>query len=227
MNCSARLWAGVTPILASLGVEVRHEELRRRSVDDCVADLLTRLPPRFSLAGLSLGGIVAMALVRSAPERVCGLALLSTNPRPPTTTQLRSWGRDRDALRSGTLARELQAGLLPRLLSEQARSGPVAAEVLRMADDVGEKRLDDQLAMQASRVDERPGLALVRVPTLVLAGDADRMCPAHWHSEVASLVPHADRAVLPGVGHLSPLEAPLEVGSYLAEWHPRLGGRQP
>lgn len=227
MNCSARLWQGVATILSVNGIDVCQGELRGASVDECVDHLLARLPNRFALAGLSLGGVVAMALIRSAPERVRGLALLSTNPRPPTAAQLRSWGRDRAALRSGTSAREVQAGLLPVLLSDQAQSGPLAAEVLAMADDVGPQRLADQLSVQASRIDERPGLARVGVPTLVVAGGADRMCPPDWHQEVHHVVSQSHRVVLEGVGHLSPLEAPAQVALHLADWLDRLCAGQP
>jgi len=217
MNCSARLWRPVAELLAD-DIEVCHGELRGTSVDECVARLLARLPRRFAVAGLSLGGIVAMALARQAPGRVSGLGLFSTNPRPPTETQRRSWDRARAALRSGGSAREVQAQLLPALLSEEARSGPLAAEVLSMAEDVGQQGLQEQLSMQASRIDERPGLVRLRVPTLVVAGGADTMCPPTWHQEVHALVPGSCRVVLEGVGHLSPLEAPVEVARQLAGW---------
>lgn len=217
MNCSSRLWQGVAAILSER-FEVCPAELQGSSVDECVAQLLARLPARFAVSGLSLGGIVAMALARQAPGRVSGLALLSTNPRAPTAEQLRSWGRTRVALRSGTSAREVQAELLPVLLSERTCSGPVATEVLAMADEVGAKRLDDQLAMQATRIDERPALPRVRVPTLVVAGAADALVPPDWHEEVQHLVPGARGAVLEGVGHLSPLEAPAAVAQILTAW---------
>ena len=63
-------------------------ELTEATLDAQVARLLDELPSRFALAGLSLGGIVAMALVRTAPERVSSLILLSTNPYGPTEDQL-------------------------------------------------------------------------------------------------------------------------------------------
>jgi pimeloyl-ACP methyl ester carboxylesterase len=190
-----------------------------------VASLLADLPPRFALAGLSLGGVVAMALVRLAPDRVSRLALLSTNPRPPTAAQRRSWARTRACLGAGSSAREVQAQLLPELLSDGARSGPLAAEVLQMADEVGERQLVDQLRMQASRVDERPGLSLVRLPTLLVAGGTDALVPPARHEELRALLPDAHAVVLPEVGHLTPLEAPDAVTALLHEWL-RQGGHE-
>ncbi|HYH29825.1 MAG TPA: alpha/beta fold hydrolase, partial [Pseudonocardia sp.] len=78
MGCSPRLWSAALP-----GGPVVHGSLDRPSIDGCVDALLDALPPKFALAGLSLGGIVAMALTRRAPERVERLALLATNARGP------------------------------------------------------------------------------------------------------------------------------------------------
>lgn len=222
MNCSPRLWAGVR---ARLGHAVVDGELDRPTVDGCVDALLDALPPRFALAGLSLGGIVAMALVRRAPDRVTRLALLSTNARPPVPEQHAAWAAQRAALAAGTTARGLQADLLPVLLHDLSYAG----EALAMADDVGGEVLDHQLAAQGTRVDERPGLAHVRVPTLVLAARQDRLCPVERHEEIATLVPGARLEVLDGVGHLSPLEAPDRVAAALRGWlvRPATGGTSP
>ena len=182
--------------------------------------MLDELPTRFVLAGLSLGAIVAMALTRTAPERVAGLALLSVNPYAPTEQQLAAWRRERDRLAAGATARELQQDLLPVLLSDETcKRRPELVEVtLAMADEVGETALDAQLALQSTRVDERPGLWEVRCPTLVLAAGADRLCPVERHREIAALVPGAELTVLDGAAHLSPLEQPAVVAAALSGW---------
>jgi pimeloyl-ACP methyl ester carboxylesterase len=214
MNCSPRLWDGV---LADLGgPEVVHGELDRPTLDGCVDALLERLPDRFALAGLSLGGIVAMALVRRAPHRVARLALLSTNARGPIPSQRAAWAAQREALAGGATARDIQRDLLPVLLH---RRGPALdATTLAMGDDTGSATLDHQLAMQSTRIDERPALAAVAVPTLVLAPAEDRICPLDRHEEIAARIPGADLQILPGVGHLSTLEAPGEVAAALRAW---------
>ncbi len=83
---------------------------------------------------------------------------------------------------------------------------------------MGERALDAQLTAQATRVDERPGLAGVRVPTLVLAASLDRLCPVDRHEEIAAAIPGARLRVLAGVGHLAPLEAPAAVAAALRPW---------
>lgn len=224
MNCSQRLWDPVleSPALADLRaverLDVVQPALGGSSLDDCVDRLLARLPPTFSLAGLSLGAIVALALVRRAPERVRRLALLSVNPRAPRPDQRAAWTAQRRSLAAGGTARSIQEELLPALVSSGHRSAGLDHLVLTMADEVGETLLDAQLAIQETRQDERPGLARVRVPTLVLAGAEDALVPVERHEEVQAGVPGAQLQVLDGVGHLSTLEAPDAVAAALSTW---------
>lgn len=214
MGCTAALWsaldlplAPVTPVpeLASLDAEVDR--------------LLHLLPDRFALAGLSLGAIVAMALVRRAPERVNRLALLSTNPYAPTPAQRQGWADQRAELAAGS-ARALQERLLPLLHAPCVleRRADVVATTLAMADQLGADAYDRQLQLQATRVDERPGLVLVRCPTLVLAARGDRLCGLDRHQEIARLVPDVTLRVVENSGHLSPLEQPAVVSDHLRRW---------
>lgn len=215
MGCSDRLWAAVRARLPD--VDVIAPPLEHDDLDTCVAALLDQLPSRFALAGLSLGGIVAMALLRHAPERVSGLCLASTNPHAPTRAQRDGWAAHLAALDSGRSARDLQAELMPLLVRPEAASS-LSDEVLAMADEVGEERLSCQLRLQGTRIDERPGLTEVRVPTLVLAAADDALCPVVRHEEMHALVPGSRLVVLPETGHLSPMERPAAVGDALHEW---------
>ena len=210
MGCTAALWSRL-----DLPEEVVAPVLEEPSLDAEVSRLLDLLPDRFALAGLSLGAIVAMALVRRAPDRVSRLCLMSTNPYGPTDAQQEGWAAQREALRTGS-ARELQTSLLPLLLSP-ARDDLVPL-TLAMADETGEQRYDAQLRLQTTRVDERPGLAQVRCPTLVVAARRDRLCSVERHEEIARLVPGAELVVLEDCAHLSPLERPDELSAHLRRW---------
>lgn len=213
-NCSPALWSAlevgpaITPVLTE------------RTLDGEVERLLDELPARFALAGLSLGGIVAMALVRRAPERVSRLGLMATSARPPTSQQQAMWARQRAALAGGATARDLQREIKASLLSPYARvHRPDLVEVaLAMADDVGAETLDAQLALQATRVDERPGLTLVRCPTLIIAGRDDALCRPERHAEIHALVPGSELVELRQCGHVVPLEQPAAVDSLLRRW---------
>ncbi|MCU1515392.1 MAG: hypothetical protein JWQ75_113, partial [Pseudarthrobacter sp.] len=213
MNCTDDLWSGCGLDGAIMPT------LDAASVDDQVAALLDTLPRRFALAGLSLGAIVAMALCRQAPERVARLCLMSTNAKAPTPVQRQGWSDWRDRLANGATPRDLQRDILGALLSGPARDGPpgLVERVLGMGDDTGAARLDAQLRMQATRIDESAALAGLRMPVLVVSGKADAICPPGFHRDIAAAVPAA-RLESVEAGHLSPMESPDEVGRLLRSW---------
>ena len=216
MNCSAELWSrldrgGWPPLITT--------ELTEATLLSQVGRLLDELPRRFRIGGLSLGGIVAMALTRTAPERISSLILLSTNPYAPTRTQRNDWRAWRDALDAGRTARELQLEWLPQLLSEPAQGrGDLVALTLDMAEKVGEVHLDAQLAMQATRLDERPSLRSIRCPTFIVSARQDAMCSVAKHVEMNHLIRSSTLGILENCGHLSPLEQPGQVTEHLGRW---------
>ena len=213
-NCSSALWSRVAtgPALTP--------RLTEPTLTGQVDRLLDELPSRFALAGLSLGGIVAMALARVAPNRVSQLGLLSTNPYPPTPAQRCEWSRLRSAIAAGTSARDIQQELLPVLLSAEARATrpDLVKLTLDMAEQGGAAALDAQLRLQATRIDERPGLRRLRCPTILVAAAEDRLCPPARHGEMHALIPHSELIVFKRCGHLSPLERPEEVTTALTGW---------
>ena len=213
MNCTSDLWT-------DCGLEdALTPELDEQSVDTQVDRLLAELPARFVLGGLSLGAIVAMALVARAPERVERMCLVSTNAKAPTAEQQASWRKWADRLDSGESARTLQADILAALLSPAAaRERPDLVErTLAMADATGTAALRAQLRMQSTRVDLRPALRGVTVPTLLLAGAQDTICPPQFHTEIAAELARARTVTIDG-GHLLPLERPDSVGALIRAW---------
>ncbi|KAA9089321.1 alpha/beta fold hydrolase [Microbacterium radiodurans] len=213
MNCTADLWLGcglddaVTP------------HLDRAGVDDQVDALLAVLPPRFVLAGLSLGAIVAMTLAVRAPSRVAGLCLASTNAKAPTESQRVSWRSWIQRLDEGASPEDLQGDILDVLISPAARrTHPGLAERARaMGAQTAPATLEAQLRMQLTRTDLRPALAGLRLPTLVLSGERDALCPPAFHDEIVAAIPGSQlRSV--DAGHLMPLERPDAFGAAVAEW---------
>lgn len=219
MLCGPALWCAQQEQLSQRAA-VRHVPLTVDPLDAQVDALLATAPPRFALLGLSLGGIVAMAVARRAPDRVTRLALLSTNPRPPTDAQRVAWAQCRERVLAGATPRQEQERLLPLLLHERAlREQPVTvATVLGMAERISVDELLAQLRLQESRVDERPGLTRLRCPTLVVAAAGDGLVGMAPHEEIASAVPGAVLEVVPDSGHLAPLEAPAKVTHLLLRW---------
>jgi pimeloyl-ACP methyl ester carboxylesterase len=214
MNCSDTLWSklGVGPAL--------RPRLDEPSMDSQVDRLLDELPPRFDLVGLSLGAIVALAVARTAPERVARLVLLAVNPHAPTEVQRSAWARQRLALSEGATARELQQASLGDLLSPTSleRCPDLVTLTLGMADTVGAQTLDRQLQLQGSRIDERPGLAGLACPTLIVAAREDRLVSVDRHREIHRLVEESELLVLADCAHLSTLEQPEPITAAINSW---------
>lgn len=170
--------------------------------------------PRFALAGFSLGGIVAQEVLRQAPERVTHLALLDTTARPDDDAR-----RDERA-RLTALARRpghfhgFGDNIARAYLSgSNAANEDLVRRIRQMTTRLGPEVFVRQSLIQ--RPDSRRALRSVRCPCLVLCGAEDSITPPELHREIADLLPDARLVVLPGAGHLSPMEKGPEVAHEL------------
>jgi pimeloyl-ACP methyl ester carboxylesterase len=211
------VWAEVA---ADLG-DVAHCTASRIDQADRITALaeavLAEAPQRFALAGHSLGGIVALQVLRDAPERVIRLALVNTSARGASAAQLESWtelARRTDAGEFAAVAAELGLHTLP----EARRADDLVERNTAMADTVGPAGFLRQLQAQATRPDSRPHLAEVGVPTLVVSGALDHVCPPALQEELAAGIPGSRHVVLEAAGHMAPLETPHEVAQALRVW---------
>lgn len=182
------------------------------------AQILQNAPPRFALAGLSMGGIVAMEVLRLAPDRVTKIALLDTNPLAETPQQ--------QARRLPQIARVLAGGLDTVMRDEMKplylHDTPQRAEILdlctTMALDLGPDVFAAQSRALASRPDQSATLAAFKGPALVLMGEHDILCPRARHDLMHALMPHSRLAIIAGAGHLPTLEKPDETTAELRRW---------
>lgn len=193
----------------------------RIDLDDSVAEMalsvLAEAPPSFALAGHSLGAIVALEIVRRAPERVTRLALLNASARGPVQPQLDAWAESRRRTEAGEfdeVARELAHTTLP----PAHRQPPLVARNEAMARAIGPEGFVRQLAAQATRPDSRASLGSIEVPVLVLSGEFDEVCPPALQRELAELCPQARLETVADAGHMAPLEQPERVAALLADW---------
>jgi pimeloyl-ACP methyl ester carboxylesterase len=180
--------------------------------------ILAQAPPRFALAGLSMGGYVSLEIMRQAPERVARLALLDTSARPDAPAQTET----RRALMARARRGEFEAVLAetaPNLLHPDHRDHPALIRVqTRMGLCIGAQAYCRQQEAIIGRADSRPHLAKIAVPTLVLVGDEDRLTPPDRAKEMADVIPGASLTVIRDAGHLSTLEQPTAVNHALTHW---------
>jgi pimeloyl-ACP methyl ester carboxylesterase len=214
--CDAALFGEIYKPLSYLATLSVADVGRDASISRMAARLLARAPERFSLAGVSLGGYVAFEVWRQAPERVAGIALLSTRAdADDRVMRLRRGVVQEQVKRSGFLS------VLPDLMTGflgEAHQDRLSDSVTAMAMRVGEEAYLRQQRAAASRSDATELLGTISVPTLVMAGAEDRLISPTAQREMASLIPSARFEQLDGVGHLSPLEAPHIVSGILGEW---------
>ena len=216
--CSAEIFGPQLNALWRLGPVMVASTLEASTIGDAAAKILETAPPRFSLAGLSMGGYICFEIMRQAPRRVERLALLDTSARPDTAEQ--------SAIRRASLA-EARAGrfldvalrnLNGLLHPARQQDRSLLGINRRMAMSVGLEGFSRQLEIAISRPDSRPSLNAIRAPTLAIVGDSDPLTPVGRSEEIVSQIPGSRLVVLPACGHLSPIERPELVSRALDDW---------
>ena len=215
---SPRLFEQQLPALWRLGPVTIANQTRDDTVAGIAGRILADAPPRFALAGLSMGGYVAFEILRQAPERVARLALLDTSARPDTPEQAQRRLGQIDLAHSGRFG-EIADQQFPLLHHPSRHGDPAARELVRlMADETGPEAFIRQQQAIMGRPDSRPGLATIGCPTMVLVGDADQLTPPAWSEELAAGIPGARLVVVAESGHLSTLDQPERVTEALVAW---------
>lgn len=215
--CTETLFAPQIVALADRPVMVANHR-DHDTIPAIAASILAAAPERFALAGLSMGGYVAMEIMRQAPERVSRLALLDTSPKPDAPEQ----GERRRVLIG--LAESGKFSKVPHLLypglvdASRLEDEGLKSVVVEMATDTGPEAFVRQQTAIMGRVDSRPFLAAIAAPTLVLVGEGDTLTPPAIAREMHDAIAGSRLAVLPGCGHLSTLEAPGAVTAELQAW---------
>lgn len=218
LNCSARLYAEQVPALWGCGPIIIADHRRDDSVGAIAARILAMAPPRFALAGLSMGGYIAFAIVRAAPERVARLALLDTSARPDTAEQTER-RHSMIALAGNGRFAEVPDLLFPVFVHRDRHGDEALRTIVRtMAEETGPDAFVRQQHAIMSRPDCRALLKSIRCPTLVLVGDGDALTPPVLSEEIAAGIAGARLVRVPDCGHLSTLERPQAVNRALVEW---------
>lgn len=216
--CSARLYAPQVAALWPQGPVMVADHRRDADVAAIAARILEQAPPRFALAGLSMGGYIAFAMMRQAPERIVKLALLDTAARPDTPEQSAAREKFIGMAQAGKLS-EVVDTLTPRFLHKSRHGDEALVRTVRMmADDTGVTAFVQQERAIMGRPDSRPLLSSIKCPTLVLVGEGDELTPPALAQEMASGIAGARLVVVPGCGHISTLEQPDAVNAAMAEW---------
>lgn len=216
--CNARLFAHQCRHLADAADCHVADLTGGDSIATMAAGVLDGAPESFSLAGLSMGGYVALEIMRQAPERVERLALLDTSARPDTAEQQQ---RRRSLLKLAETGRfkGVTPQLLPLLVHEDRLSdSPLVDEIMAMAEAVGRDAFARQQTAIMNRRDSRDTLEGISCPTLVVCGRQDAITPLEISEESASLLPRGRLVVIEDCGHLSSMERPQATTALMRDW---------
>ena len=218
MMCDARLFAAQVDALSPYCDVAVLPITEFETIGELASDVLSKAPESFALAGLSMGGIVAMEIIAKAPERVERLALLDTNPLAEQAVVSKNRLRQIEKVRQGDLKAVMRDEMKPLYLAESGMRESHLALCMDMAMSLGPEVFIRQSKALAARHDQSDTLRSVDVPTLVLCGCDDTLCPVERHELMHELIPNSVLSLVNDAGHLPPLENPAQTNRNLQQW---------
>ena len=218
MMCDERLFA---PQISELSKqrEVHFVQISgHETISELAADVLNNAPPVFALAGLSMGGIVAMEVLSQASERVERLALLDTNPLAELSDVRMRRGPQIDAVKNGQLKEIIRDEMKPNYLFDGDKKTKILKLCMDMALDIGPDAFIRQSIALRDRIDQKDTLRTYKRPALVLCGRHDVLCPLERHELMHNLLENSKLEIIEDAGHLPTLEQPKITTMALISW---------
>ena len=216
--CDETIWDGVARQLGSAAAVRAVAFPNFDSIAAMAGHVLHSAPDQFAIAGHSMGARVALEVVRRAPQRVAGLALLNAGVHAVRAGEAESRGRlVRVAHERGMGA--LAAEWLPPMLgAPPARRAQVLPALTAMVERQTPASFAAQVSALLNRPDAEALLPTVAVPTLLLSGTADGWSPLAQHELMRRQLPRSTLVAIEDAGHMSPAEQPVAVARALAGW---------
>jgi pimeloyl-ACP methyl ester carboxylesterase len=216
--CDARLWAAQVETLTKLARTQIPDFSIGESIEAMADAVLGQAPSQFALAGFSMGGLIALEVLARVPERVCRLALLSTNASgllPPVRRHLQdSIAVTEAGGLDGYVLDAFPLYVAPRRAHDRALLEVFSAMAKRVGSVVGIR----QMRALLDYVGFQDDLSRISCPTTVICGDEDRRTPVAAHKEFANLIPGSKFCVIERAGHFTPLEEPQAISDALINW---------
>lgn len=218
MMCDARVFTPQIDALSRERAVTIAPVNRGERIEEIASHILDQMPTRFALAGLSMGGIIAMELLRRAPDRITRICLMDTNPQAETPPEAAAREPMIVGVRAGRLDEVMRDAMRPHFLAPGPGRVAVLNQIYAMAADQGTEVFIRQNRALQRRRDQQTTLGKCVVPALVLCGEHDTLTPVKRHEFMAELMPHASLRVIADAGHIPTLEQPEAVTEALRDW---------
>mgnify|MGYP002525159974 CR=1 FL=1 len=218
MMCDARLFLPQVETLSGNYTIQLAPITAYNTVAELAAKILDNAPPKFALAGLSMGGIVAMEMISQAPDRVDRIALLDTNPRAELPAVRSTREQQIEKVLSGKLREVMRDEMKPNYLYDGPNRQDILDLCMEMSESLGAEVFVRQSRALQTRPDQQEMLKRIHIPALVLCGEDDKPCPVERHELMHSLISNSTLVIVEKAGHLSTLEQPEAVTNALIAW---------
>jgi pimeloyl-ACP methyl ester carboxylesterase len=216
--CDETIWADIPSRLAPVANAHVMSFAGFSSITGMAERVLAAAPPRFALAGHSMGGRVALEVWRQAPERVTALALLNTGVHPTRESEYDSRGLLVRLARRQGMAALADEWLPPMMGAPTDRVAQVMPALKAMVQRFTAESFAGQINALLQRPDARQVLPSITVPTLLLSGTNDTWSSLSQHADMQRSVPGSTLVEIAGAGHMSPVERPDAVARALKSW---------
>ena len=189
-----------------------------RTIGDMAARILDDNPGEFALGGLSMGGIIALEMLRQAPDRITRLALMDTTPLADAPANYEVRTRQIAEVHAGHLETIMRDELKPAYLVESREKTAILDLCMAMAKSLGPEVFEAQSLALRDRADLQAALTHAPEHTLILHGAEDRLCPPERHHLMHRLAPHSRLVSIEKAGHLPTLERPFQTTAAIQNW---------
>lgn len=215
--CDAEVWDYPSRYLSDI-TECRIMESRGSdTVAEFAQEVLDTVTGPFAIAGFSMGGYVAMEVLRQAPEKVTRLAVLDATARGETPEKTEGRLKAIAKCDAGNYEEAIE-DMLPLLLHPERLGDPLADRVRAMAVRVG---VDDFVRRHRAIMGRQASLDLIEsadIPVRVICGRDDRLASLEEHQQIADLAPRGRLSIIEDCGHMPPLEQPQAATALLRDW---------
>lgn len=218
LNASARAFAAQMETLWRFGPVTIADHRQGGTIREIAEAILLDAPPRFALGGFSMGGYLALEIMREAPERVMALALIDTSARPDSAEATEKRIAAIELAGAGKFKQAVTNGFAATVHADNAKNAELKALALAMAEEIGPEIYVRHQQAIMTRPDSRPDLEDIVVPTAVIVGETDQLTPPEVAREMAEDISGAKLSIIKGAGHLSLIEQPDLVNAALADW---------